>query len=82
MTRRILTNAAGAPLSRYFARVHAMNRHAGYGVPVEVLAASRTEAISRAIDVGWGDFQRYYARVTIDKIVDEVVDDGYELQHL
>lgn len=56
--------------ARYFTRVHASNRHAGYGVPVEVLASTREEAVSRAISLGWSG-RREDARVTIDKVVDE-----------
>jgi hypothetical protein len=59
-------------MARYFTRVHASNRHAGYGVPVEVLASSRGEAVVRAISLGWSG-HRDDARVTIDRIVDEEV---------
>jgi hypothetical protein len=62
--------AAPAPrLARYVTRVHATNRHAGYGVPVDVLAASREAAVTRAIDLGWNG-RRDDAVVTIDRIED------------
>lgn len=59
-------------VTRYECRVHASNRHAGYGTPVSVIAATRPEAVSKALDVGWSGF-RGHGRVTIDKVTDEVV---------
>lgn len=70
----ILATEHGRPrLARYVTRVHASNRHAGYGVDIEVLAATRQEAITRAIDLGWGgdEFSRRDARVTIDRVEDQ-----------
>lgn len=59
-------------LTRYEVRVHASNRHAGYGTPVAVYADTKRAAVSRAIDVGWNGHRRD-ARVTIDRITQEVV---------
>lgn len=56
-------------LARYFTRVYAMNRHAGYGTPVEVIAASKQEAINRAVDIGWAG-RPEHARVRVDRVVD------------
>lgn len=66
----VLALEQGRPrLARYFTRVHAENRHAGYGVPIVVLAATRREAVSRAIDLGWNG-ERRWAQVTIDRVDD------------
>lgn len=57
-------------LTRYRVKVHASNRNADYGVPVEVYATSRREAVDRAIDVGWAG-QRRDVRVTVLDIKQE-----------
>jgi hypothetical protein len=57
--------------ARFHVRVHAENRHAGLGTPMVILAATRKEAVDRALDLGgWTGNQRRYGRVTIDKIED------------
>ncbi len=56
-------------LAKFHVRVHASNRHAGYGRPYTVIAATRQEAVNRAVDLGWGGHPSD-ARVTIDRIED------------
>lgn len=57
-------------LTRYRVKVHASNRNSDYGVPVEVYATSRREAVDRAIEVGWAG-QIRDARVTVLDIKQE-----------
>lgn len=58
-------------MAAFHIRVHASNRHAGYGTPMVILAATRSEAVERALDLGgWTGYERRYGRVTIDKILD------------
>lgn len=56
--------------ARYECRVHARNRHAGYGTPVSVLATSTQDAVNRAVAIGWSGRPKD-ARVTIDSVHDE-----------
>jgi hypothetical protein len=60
---------SGERYAKYHVRVHASNRDVEYGTPVEVIAASRTEAVSRAIDIGWSGYRRD-ARVTFIRVED------------
>jgi hypothetical protein len=55
--------------AKFHVRVHASNRNAEYGKPVVVVARSQSEAVSRAIDLGWTGYRRD-ARVTVDRIED------------
>jgi hypothetical protein len=55
--------------AKYYVRVHASNRNAEYGKPVTVIAQSRGEAVTRAIDLGWSGHRRD-ARVTFDRVED------------
>lgn len=60
---------SGERYAKYHVRVHASNRHAGYGTPVTVIARSRAEAVERAVEIGWNGRPRD-ARVTFDRIED------------
>jgi hypothetical protein len=55
--------------ARFRVRVHASNQHAGLGQPVTVIAKTRAEAVTRAIDLGWSG-RREDARVTFDRVED------------
>lgn len=55
--------------AKFHVRVYASNRRPETGVPVIVIAQTRAEAISRAIDLGWAG-QRLDARVYFDQIED------------
>lgn len=56
-------------LSKYTTLVYPMNRHSGYGKPVVVIAASRQEAINRAVDIGWSG-RDSDARVLVKSVED------------
>lgn len=56
-------------LSKYTTKVGASNLNSSYAKPVVVYAASRSEAVSRAIDIGWGGHRRD-ASVWILKVED------------
>lgn len=45
-------------LTRYRTKVHAHNRNSDYGIPVDVFATSKREAVDRAIDLGWAGDRR------------------------
>jgi hypothetical protein len=64
--------------ARFHIRVYARNRRPETGEPVAVIAQTRREAVSRAIDLGWNG-HRDDARVYVDRIEDI---DPRECSHL
>lgn len=56
-------------LAKFYVIVHASNRHPGYGEPLTVIAASRKDAVNRAVALGWSGNPRD-ARVTMNRIED------------
>lgn len=56
-------------LARFHVIVHASNRHVGLGKPLTVIAATRRDAVHRAVALGWSGNSRD-ARVTIQNIED------------
>lgn len=56
-------------LAKFHVVVHAKNLHAGYGEPLTVIARTRGEAVTRAVDLGWSG-RRADARVTFVRIED------------
>lgn len=56
-------------LAKFHLVVHASNRHAGLGRPLTIIAATRQDAVARAIALGWSGHPSD-ARVTIQLIED------------
>lgn len=56
-------------LARFHVIVYPSNRHAGFGEPLTVIAATRQEAVDRAVELGWSGFPRD-ARVKVRSVED------------
>ena len=57
------------PVARYETRIHARNRHGGYGKKVVVYATSQQEAVNKAIALGWIG-RTSDARCTVDNVTE------------
>lgn len=56
-------------LAKFHVIVHASNRHAGLGERLTIIAATRQQAVERAIELGWSG-HKSDARVTFRSVED------------
>lgn len=56
-------------LAKFHVLVHARNLNSDYGSPLTIIAATRQDAVNRAVDLGWSGHPRD-AVVTIQRIED------------
>lgn len=56
--------AAPVVMTRYRTKVHARNVNSDYGIPVDVFATSKQDAVNKAVAVGWSG-RPSDARVTV-----------------
>lgn len=56
-------------LAKFEVIVHASNRNTDYGEPLTIIAATRQEAVNRAVDLGWSG-RSSDARVAIRSVED------------
>lgn len=56
-------------LAKFHVLVHARNRNSDYGSPLTIIAATRQDAVNRAVELGWSGHPRD-AVVTIQRVED------------